>query len=597
MSHPVDVAEATSRAESEPTAAPARGPRLVPALVILLAPLLGVIALRAPLVNTMLYRDPWFYSAYGWELSHFVEVFGWLYYAVRFPANLPIGWAADLFGPATGYLLMRFVLVALTGWVLYAVLRRFTSVAIACVGVALMTLNPFFLRLMLWDYTTFVTLPATLAGAAVWHLGATTGRRRWSALGSGMLLSAAVYANPLAGFVLPALYAVEGVAAVRGGLKSVGELVVRLALSGVGALIVFLAGYLGYMSQLGTSLTPNDIIQPTLDVFRSYNQVLGPFQVPAKTWLAHEPRIYAPVLACAALILAMGRDVLGVSTRARLAQFAIAYTAFFWFYRKFFTSSVVETWWAYSMTAVTIALALPIMLDALERRRTGSLRAVLVAILVGTIVVDFLVRSFDVRVLTLYDAIHDHVWLLVLVLAFVTATAAAMRWLRGAAAVGAVALFAGGLAFVSLTPADYIGIRAPGEFSPLGTDAELDGYVAAHDLSTLLAKIDQPDRRVYVWTSSQASSNIQWVDMPHQAGGLQAVEQPVPLTQLPAGAVETLQLPTTSGVLVFDQDAAAVEGAAALLARNGIRTTQVDDGRWADGRLRWILLDIAGKSA
>lgn len=594
MSHAVDVADDVTATGEEP-AEPQRSPRLIPALVILLAPLVGVLALRAPLMNTMVYRDPWFYSAYGWELGHYVEVFGWLYYAVRFPVNLPIGWAADLFGAQLGYLLMRFVIVALTGWVLYAVLRRFTSVAVACAGVALMTLNPFFLRLMLWDYTTFVTLPTTLAGAALWHLGRTTGRRRWTAFGSGVLLAAAVFANPLAGFVLPVLYAVEAVAALRLGRKAIVEYVVRLVCSAAGALVLFLAGYLGYMNQLGTSLTPNDIIQPTLDVFRSYNAVLAPFQVPARTWLAHEPRIYAPVLASLALILVMGRDFLGVSTRARLAQFAVGYTAFFWFYRKFFTSSVVETWWAYNMTAVTIALALPIVLDGLERRGRGTLRAVLAAMLAGTIVVDFLVRSFDTSVLSLYDAIHDHVPLLVLMLVVVSALAAGMRWLRGIGLVVAVALFAGGLAFVSLTPADYIGIRSPGEFSPLGSDAELDGYGAAHDLAELLAPIDQPDSRVYVWTTSAGMGNAQWVNMPHQFGGLQQAEAPVPLTELTTDEENLLRLPTTRGVLVMDENAADVEGTPALLERKGFRVNQVDDGRWADGRLRWILLEIAEK--
>jgi hypothetical protein len=591
-----DEVIATAAVPAGAAPSPRRHTWAAPLAVILLGPLLGVLVLRAPLVNTMIYRDPWFYSAYGWELSHFVEVFGWLYYAVRFPVNLPIGLAADVFGAETGYLLLRFVILALTGWALYAVLRRFASVPVSCTGVALMTLNPFFLRLMLWDYTTFITLPCTLAGAAVWYLGASTGRQRWTALASGALLAAAVFANPLAGFVIPVLYAVEGVAALRAGLRAVGHYAVRLALSAVGAVLVFLVGYLGYMTHLGTSLSPRDIVQPTLDVFGSYSQVLSPFQVPARTWLAHEPRVYAPPLACGALVVAMGRSLLATTIRARLAQFAIAYTAFFWLYRKFFTSSVVETWWAYSMTAVTIAFALPLVLDALERRDGArGVRGLLGAMLAGTIVADLLVRSFDDSVLSIYDAIHDHVPLLIAELAAVAAAAVAIRLLRGAARSAAVAAFAAGLAFVSLTPADYIGIHSPGEFSKLGSGAELSGYGAAHDLTELLARVDQPDARVFAWTSMSGDANIVWVDMPHQFGGIQNAEKPVPLTRLTAAEIETLRNPLTRGVLVFDGDAAAVDGAAAVLRRNGFRTLERQRGTWAGGRLRYALIDLVGK--
>src|SRR4051794_19483709 len=97
-----DIA-ATQAAPDSPHA-PRRGrtARYAPVASILLAPLLGLVILRAPVINVLFYRDPWFYSGHGWALSHFVEVFGWFYYAVRFPANLPIGWSTDLFGAVAG---------------------------------------------------------------------------------------------------------------------------------------------------------------------------------------------------------------------------------------------------------------------------------------------------------------------------------------------------------------------------------------------------------------------------------------------------------------------------------------------------------------
>ena len=42
-------------------------PRTLAIAAVLLAPLIGIAILRAPLVNAVLYRDPWFYSGYGWD--------------------------------------------------------------------------------------------------------------------------------------------------------------------------------------------------------------------------------------------------------------------------------------------------------------------------------------------------------------------------------------------------------------------------------------------------------------------------------------------------------------------------------------------------
>ena len=72
------------------------------------------------------------------------------------------------------------------GAFLYLAVRRFASVPVAAAAVCLLMLNPFFLRLMLWDYTTFVTLPCTIAGVALWYLGSTRTRALWTAFGAGI---------------------------------------------------------------------------------------------------------------------------------------------------------------------------------------------------------------------------------------------------------------------------------------------------------------------------------------------------------------------------------------------------------------------------
>src|SRR5919201_5617368 len=149
---------------------------LVPLVVLAVAPVVGIAALRAPLFNNLAYRDPWFYSGYAWTLAHHVEIFGWFYYSVRFPVILPIRWSTDIFGPVTGYIVLRYLILAGTGAVLYACFRRFASVAVSCSAVAMLAMSSFYLRMVLWDYTSFVAVPCSIAGVAVWFMASTRGR-------------------------------------------------------------------------------------------------------------------------------------------------------------------------------------------------------------------------------------------------------------------------------------------------------------------------------------------------------------------------------------------------------------------------------------
>ena len=105
---------------------------------MLLAPVLGVLLLRAPLLNQLDYVDPWIYSGYGWTLSHHIEIFGWPYYADRFTVILPIAVSTGLLGPIPAYFVLRYVLMAGCGALLYLALRRFASVPVAVAAVCLL---------------------------------------------------------------------------------------------------------------------------------------------------------------------------------------------------------------------------------------------------------------------------------------------------------------------------------------------------------------------------------------------------------------------------------------------------------------------------
>jgi hypothetical protein len=557
----------------------------------LVAPVAGLLLLRAPLISALPqpYRDPWFYSGYGWTLSHHVEIFGWFYYADRFTAILPISWSTALFGPVVGYIVLRYIILTATGALLYRCVRRFASVGVSCASVLLLALNPFYLRMVLWDYTTFVSLPCTIAGVAVWHLGSSRRQSLWTAAASGGFISAAVFANPLSGLVIPALFGVEGISAVR--RRQSLAFPARLGAALAAAIAVFAGGYLSYRAYLG-SFSPWDLIRPTLEVAQ-YGQLAAPFQHSPSLWLKIEPRIYAPVLVCVAVVVVLGRALLADTRRARLAQFAVAYTALFWIYRFAVTGGVIETWWAYNMTAVTGAFGLPVILDELVRRTEARKRAVLLAAAVVAVgLVDLVIRSLGSTAVSFYHYLRWHpAALLSLVLATcVVVFALSLTRVASLRLAALVALF-GLIALIALTPAYYLGIQQTGEFSPYGS-AEVDAYQAGYNMTRLVAAYDRAPSRVLLWTSLYGLAQIGWANLPHAEGGIENPEMPIRLPRLTPSEVEMLTYPTTTRILAISDSSAEVASAGPALAAVGLKPMRVQAGSWGDGKLHYELIGI-----
>jgi hypothetical protein len=564
----------------------------VPLGVILVSPLVGILVLRAPLFNNIAYRDPWFYSGYGWTLAHHVEIFGWFYYAVRFPVTLPISWATALFGPVAGYVILRYLIFVATGAVLYACFRRFASVAIGCTAVVLLAMSSFYVRMVLWDYTSFVAVPCSIAGVALWFMASTRGRVLWQFVGAGALLGAAVFANALSATVLGALFAVEGVSALRNGRGEILRFAMRCVSATLGALVVFLSGWLAYCAYLG-SFPIYDLLAPTVEFARQNDQLSAAFQHPIREVLRTEPRIYGPLLSSFAVLVALGRRILDDTLPARLAQFAVGYVALLWLYRWAITSSVVETWWAYNMAAVATAFALPLIAYGLTTMPGGARsRLVLVACVVGTALANLVVRSFNATAVDVYDSIRTHVSLLLVVLAASVVAAVALRVKPNRALVATAAVFFALFAAVSLAPAGYIGIGQTGEFSPFGR-SEVLGYRAAYEMSKLLEGRDQPPGRMLMWTTLVGLPMIAWTDLPHQGGAIINPEAPpMALNTLDPYELGLVRYPTTRGLLVMSEDPADMRRAVAALRGAHVSSSVKSRGTWGDGHLHYELVYV-----
>lgn len=569
-----------------------RARALVPWAVVLLAPLIGLVALRASPMNAINYPDPWFYSGYGWSFRHHIDVFGWFYYAIRFPASLPIGWSADALGPVAGYLVLHYAIVTATSAALFACLRRVMSTAIACAAVVLLCASPFYLRMVTWDYTTFVELPAMIAAIALWYLGVggTPRAQLLTAAGTGVAIACAVFANPLGTMVVPTLAFVEAVAVLRVGRAASLELLRRAAVAFAAGAVVALAGWMTYRAKVGP-IPLYQMIKPAIDFQKQGS--LGDFLVPAGEWLTHEPRIWAPVLVVIALPIVWGRALLQTTVVARLAQVAVVFTVLVWAVRKANSAAIVETWWAYNLTAITIGFGLPALVYGLQQRERRA-APLLGAVIAATLVTAFAVRSDRLWWLARYEDLRSHTAVLVVVLAVAVAGVVAARLTRSTA-VGAVALavFAAILSAVSLTPAKIIGIEQTGEFSPFGGRAEIGAYEAAYRMLNLFDKTDAVDSRTLMWTSSTGLASMAWADLPHQGGALDQPSAAVPAPKLTPPQLALLELPTTRRVLFLTEDDALVPKALPALRRHGFPAAVTErQGSWADGDLHYQLIDL-----
>jgi hypothetical protein len=552
---------------------------LVPWAVVLLGPVLGPLLLRAPLLNQLIYVDPWFYSGYGWSLAHNVAIFGWPYEADRFTVNLPIAVSTGLLGPIPAYFVLHYALMAGCGAFLYLAVRRYASVPVAAAAVCLLMFNPFFVRLMIWNYTTFVSLPCTVAGVALWYLGSTRTRALWTALGTGICLSAAIYANVGMGLVLPALIGVEAIAAIRGGRKDIMTLLLRGCAMAVGALLVLVVGYLGYRAYIGP-FPLKDMFQATIDFLRHNNQIEAQYVVAPSIWLRTQPHIYAPVLVCVGTMAVLGRSLLTTTLRARMAQFAIAYTLVFWLYRFTVPSAVVETWYYYNMTAVTGAFAMPAILDELGRRSSRARWAVVAGVAIAvTGLTDLVIRTMSPSALSQFNA---HTGLLVCVVAACCLAAVLSLVLKqDAGRLIALAVFCAIVAAIALAP--DLG-NGTGEFTPYGTTAELHAYRAGYNMTRLIAQYDRPASRVLLWADWEVLESGGFVNMgghvgiPVQKG--MTVELFPPMPVLNRSELDQLRDPTTTRVLAVSESIGEISKAVPALEGNGFNARLEKAGTW-----------------
>jgi hypothetical protein len=553
-----------------------------------LAPLVVVAVLRLPLLNQLDWADAWFYSAYAWVPKHHFAVYGWTYFSVRFPAILSIGVFERVFGTDAGYVVLRYVLAVVTAGALYLCVRLFASVWIALATALLLYLDPFFSRMLLWDYAGFAAISAGVAGFALWWWA--DGRRLGWTLLPGVALALALFANALIATALVVLFLVELAAALRGGRETALRAAARFGVAVGAGLLVFALGYLGYVAVIG-SFGPGDLIRPTIDFLRSNSENSAPYQRPVSDWLLHELRIWSPVVLSVAVAAALGRRLLGTDLPARIGQFCIGYTALLWVYRFTVTSSVIETWWAYAFVVVAMAPALGVLLWAIaERARVGWLDACVPLVFAALAAV--LIRNLPGPAVRAYHdvAAHPAAIFALLAVGLVGALALALRG-RLASVVGlSVVLVV--VTVMTWAPSVLDGRGTTGVFVTDG-GTEWKAYDGARSFIRLVRDYDSPNSRVYTWyPGTSGLTSIGWTTLPQDGTTVQNLALNEPLDHLtPLGRARLLQ-PNAGFVLVMSPHAEDVRAARAAIVGNGFGLRLVRRGAWADGRLRYALFSL-----
>jgi len=556
--------------------------------VIVLAPVIAVLVLRIPLINQLNDADAWFYSSYAWVPKHQFAVFGWNYFSVRFPAILSIGVSERLFGVGGGYVVLRYLLAIVSGFSLYLCVRRFASVRVAIGAVLLLYLQPFFSRMLLWDYSVFLEVSVGLIGVALWYW---SDGRPWAwTLLPGIALAAAVFANGLFVTAVLALLVVEGVAALRQGRRASLIYASRVATTAAAAFGVFCVGYLGYLTILG-HLSPYELLRPTIEFVGESEKNSAPYVRPISSWLLHEPRVWAPIITSVALLAVLRRRIFGVGLEMRIAQLCVAFTAFLWLYRLTLTSSVVESWWAYSIVVVAMAPGVGVLLHELGQRPGHALRW-MVAGVGAFFLTALLVRNIGGPAGDFYRAISTHTALFILLLAIGLASALLMATPRMAYRGAALALFLIVLALMSYAPSILDDRGTTGVFVA-NSSQEWTAYKAGKRFMEIVQDYDNPAHRVFLWfPGTLGDVDITWADLPQEGNTLNELGVSESLTQLTPLARARLLQPQVKYVMILAPRPSEVATARGVLASAGFGGPLVRGGRLAGNALNYALVAL-----
>ena len=335
--------------------------------VILLSPVAAWLLLGITLINQDGYVDPWFYTGYGRAFTTLYALFGWPYYVVRFPVvilNEAFSWSH----PVLGFGVLRYLLLLACGIPLYRWARTTFGRSVALPSYLFLFCCPLLPRILLWDLTTFVSVPMALAGMGLWLVDESrTGR-----LLSGICMTAAVAAHAFTGTAVGIFVLVQVVRRVRAGQYR--QLVVSdICMTAFGAITCLIIGWGYYRYRIGP-FDPTIFFSTTAGAAASGNAYAGSHATPFIAWAATQQHVYIPVLCVALGGILLGRSVLENTAKSSIWWFGLLYLAAYATYQFVFGRFVLETFYYFAHLTITIFLLVPIIIGELFKDTPPSMK-------------------------------------------------------------------------------------------------------------------------------------------------------------------------------------------------------------------------------
>ena len=344
-------------------------------LYLVALPIVAVSVLGISVIDQESYVDPEFYTGYGQSFETMWEVFGLTYYAARFPimfVNTTSQWLLPGLG---GYSLLRLLVLLLCGTPLYVLARRHYGRPVAMVSYAFLVLNPLLLRILCWDLTTFLGIPAGFAGITLWHLSS----RAWSrgVLAAGFLFGVSINSHIFTGTAIAVFLVVELVFAARRH-HGLSWFAARVATLAAGGLLCLLFGLAFYAVTVGP-VSPLALWRVTMSAVTAGRQYAVTNYVSIADYYATNYEIYVPILTTAAALLLNRRLLLSDTIEARITWFAAMYLAGYVVAVFILRMNIVQYFWYFGHLTIAVYLSVPVVLARLIERAGSQAAAWFVA--------------------------------------------------------------------------------------------------------------------------------------------------------------------------------------------------------------------------
>jgi len=314
--------------------------------------------------------DCWFYSGMAGAWEKMIESFGWgwTYYYLRFP----IGFLHRLFlngsDPVVGYLLLRWLVMVVAGAATYlAVLRIFGRLS-AIVTYFFMLNAMLFMRIIVSDYPSYLSIPVASAGVGLWLAAGDRNRWPWC-FGAGVCFAISAFSHIFSSTAF-GLFAVGMVCAQLWHGRKISLVVADVVAVTLGFLSLCGVGLL-YMRQIFPEFTPMIFGRVMAKALADGGSYASSHLQPFLSWGAQLVYVYIPFLLFFAAIVLRDKEAKDFRRTAILLGSGLL-LLFYGVYRFVLGKFVFEEMSYFTHTFILAVFLVPATFAAVEKQNGRS---------------------------------------------------------------------------------------------------------------------------------------------------------------------------------------------------------------------------------